>query len=110
MMEDVFWYLFCIDLSGASEHLTVMIRELSMERGRPVLDGLYQQLLKRGVEYFLPSSDLEIVGVARESRPQIVFGPLDDGLNFEWLGNKYALTNRRELSDHEKRMLRSIRM
>jgi hypothetical protein len=85
-----------------------MIRELSKERRRPVLDGLYQQLLRRGVEYFLPSSDLEIVGVARESTPQIVFGPLDDGLNFEWLGNRYALTNRRELSDHEKRMLRSI--
>jgi hypothetical protein len=86
-----------------------MNRELSKENGRPVLDGLYQQLLIRGVQYFLPSSHLEIVGDARESTPQIVFDPTpDDGLSFEWLGNRYALTNRKELSDHEQRMLRSI--
>src|SRR6202035_4622976 len=30
------------------------------------------------------------------------------GLSFEWLGNKYALTNHRDFSDHEQRMLRSI--
>src|SRR6266550_1267669 len=93
---------------AAAEHLTFM-RELSKENGRPMLDGLYQQLLQRGVQYFLPSSHLEIVGSARESTPQIVFDPAaHDGLNFEWLGNRYALTNRKELSDHEQRMLRSI--
>ena len=80
-----------------------------MESGRPVLDGLYQQLLRRGIQYFLPSSHLEIVGEARESTPQIAFHTTSDGgLSFEWLGNRYALTNHRGLSDHEQRMLRSI--
>jgi hypothetical protein len=79
-----------------------------MESGRPVLDGLYQQLLRRGVQYFLPSSHLEIVGDVPASTPHIVFHTSHDGLSFEWLGNRYTLTNRRELSDHEQRMLRSI--
>jgi hypothetical protein len=79
------------------------------ESGMPVLEGLYQQLLKRGVEHFLPSSHLEIAGRASESTPQIIFcaKPLG-GLGFEWLGNKYVLTSEREFSDHEQRMLRSI--
>ena len=80
-----------------------------MESGRPVLDGLYQQLLRRGVQYFLPSSRLEIVGSVSESTPQIVLHVTSDGgLSFEWLGNRYELTNHREFSDHERRMLRSI--
>ena len=86
-----------------------MIRGVSKESGRPVLDGLYQQLLRRGVQYFLPSSHLEIVGSVRQSTPQIIFQwTSNGGISFEWLGNRYALTNRRELSDHEQRMLRSI--
>ena len=79
------------------------------ESGRPVLDGLYQQLLRRGVQYFLPSSHLEIAGRVRESTPHIVFQHgAHHGLSFEWLGNRYTLTNQREFSDHEQRMLRSI--
>jgi len=32
----------------------------------------------------------------------------DGGLSFDWLGTKYALTNHREFSDHQQRMVRSI--
>src|SRR5580692_3659387 len=86
-----------------------MILSVARESGGPVLDGLNQQLLIRGVKYFLPSSHIEVVGRARGSTPEIVFhtnpGP---GLSFEWLGNTYALTNHREFTDHEQRMVRSI--
>src|ERR1700730_16118018 len=76
---------------------------------KPVLNGLYQQLLRRGVQYFLPSSQLEIVEHIPEWTPQIVFQtPSDGGLSFDWLGTKYALTNHREFSDHQERMVRSI--
>jgi hypothetical protein len=86
-----------------------MIREMSTESGRPVLDALYQQLLRRGVHYFLPSSQLAIVGSVQESTPEIVFHATSQGgLSFEWLGNRYSLTNHREFSDHEQRMLQSI--
>src|SRR5579864_8911196 len=86
-----------------------MIPEVPIERTGPILDGLYQELLRQGVQYFLPSSRIEMVGRSRESTPQIVLHPASHGcFNFEWLGNRYELTNRRELSDHERRMLRSI--
>ncbi len=86
-----------------------MIPDVSKESGRPVLDGLYQQLLRRGVQYFLPSSHLEVVGHVRESTPEIVFHATSHaGLSFEWLGSRYALTNHRQFSDHEQRMVRSI--
>jgi hypothetical protein len=86
-----------------------MIPEVSKESGRPVLDGLYQQFLQRGVQYFLPSSHLEMVGHVQESTPEIVFhATAQAGLSFEWLGSRYALTNHREFSDHEQRMVRSI--
>jgi len=86
-----------------------MSRALSKENGSSALDGLYQQLLRRGVEYFLPASHLDLVGRVRESTPQIVFHEAsDDGLTFEWLGHRYTLTNHREFSDQQQRMLRSI--
>ena len=91
------------------QHLSGMIRSMSMESGAPVLDGLYQQLLSRGVQYFLPSSRLEIVGRVGKSTPEIVFHVAPQGgLSFEWLGNRFALTNHREFSEHEQKMVRSI--
>src|SRR5260370_8982820 len=50
-----------------------------------------------------------MVGRARESTPEIVFQATSPAtLTFEWLGSSYALTNHRECSDHERRMVRSI--
>ena len=63
------------DLFIATPHLTHMIRAVSRERGGPILDVLYQQLLRQGVKYFLPSSQLETVGRVREFTPEIVFHP-----------------------------------
>jgi hypothetical protein len=78
------------------------------ESSRPVLDELYHQLLGRGIQYFLPSSRLEIVGHVPKSTPQVIFQDVPDGLSFEWLGNRYALTCHTGFTDHEQRMLRSI--
>jgi hypothetical protein len=87
----------------------VMIREVPKETGRPVLDKLYQQFLRRGVQYFLPSSHLEMVGHVQEITPEIVFHATSQaGLSFEWLGSRYAVTNHREFTLHEQRMVRSI--
>ena len=76
---------------------------------QPILDGLYQQLLQRGVQYFLPSSRLELVGSAPFSTQHTPLDAVTDGaLNFQWLGNRYRITNHREFSDHEQKMVRSI--
>src|ERR1700677_1905618 len=86
-----------------------MVREVSEEYRGPALDGLYQQLLKRGVQYFLPSSRLEITGGAGASTPHIVFDRMaQNGLIFDWLGHRYSLTNHRAFSDHEQKLLRGI--
>jgi len=86
-----------------------MSRELAAENATPILDVLYEQLLRRGVQYFLPSSHLETAGRAPNSTPEIIFHPMTGGgLNFEWLGNRYTVKNGREFSDHEEKMLRSI--
>jgi hypothetical protein len=86
-----------------------MVLSAPKERGKPVLNGLYQQLLRRGVQYFLPSSQLEIVGQVPEWTPQIVFQAVSNvGLSFDWLGTRYALTNHKEFSDHQQKMVRSI--
>lgn len=75
----------------------------------PLLNGLYQQLLRRGIQYFLPSSQIEIVGQVPEWAPHIVFQPTSNGsLSFDWLGDKYALTNHKEFTDHQQKMVRSI--
>ncbi|HTC33281.1 MAG TPA: hypothetical protein VK724_07915 [Bryobacteraceae bacterium] len=77
--------------------------------GKPVLNALYQQLLTRGIQYFLPSSHLEIAGDVPKWTTEIVFHKASHGgLVFDWLGNRYALTNHREFSDHQRRMVRSI--
>src|SRR5580698_3002552 len=86
-----------------------MVLSAFKESGKPVLNGLYQQLLRRGVQYFLPSSKLEIVGSVPEWTPQIVFRAASHGgLGFDCLGTRYTLTNHREFSDHQQRMVRSI--
>ncbi len=86
-----------------------MIRGVSQERGKTVLEGLYQQLLQRGVQYFLPSSRVAIAGPVGESTPHVVFHEKShEDLSFEWLGTRYTLTLHRETTDHERRMLRSI--
>jgi len=82
---------------------------VSAENGTPVLNVLYGQLLRRGVQYFLPSSHLDIVGQDQESTTEITFHrATEDGLSFAWLGDRYKLVNGRRFSDHEQKMVRSI--
>jgi hypothetical protein len=86
-----------------------MARLVSKASGGTLLDGLYQQLLRRGVQYFLPYSHLEMVGQVPGSTPEVVFHATSQaGLSFEWLGDRYTLTSHREFSDHEQKMVRSI--
>jgi DisA bacterial checkpoint controller nucleotide-binding len=86
-----------------------MVQSALKETGKPVLNGLYQQLLRRGLHYFLPSSHLEVVGQVPEWSPQIAFQAVSNGrLSFDWLGARYLLTNHKEFSDHQQKMVRSI--
>lgn len=76
---------------------------------KPALEGLFHQFLRRGIQYFLPTSRLDAIGSSPESSPEIVCEPVSEGgLRFEWQGIEYLLRNHREFTDHEQRLVRSV--
>ncbi|HEX3875482.1 MAG TPA: diadenylate cyclase [Bryobacteraceae bacterium] len=86
-----------------------MIQAVSTESDRPVLDGLYQQLLSRGVQYFIPAARIEQTGHAAESRPDVVFrAAIPSNVVLDWLGRRYAVKLNRTFSDHELKLVRGI--
>jgi len=86
-----------------------MIPSVAAHEGGTVLDALYHQLLQKGVQYFLQSSRLEIVGSTSPSASEIVCEPAPGGgVAFNWLDKRYLLTNHNAFSDHRRRMLQSI--
>jgi hypothetical protein len=88
-----------------------MIRVVTNEEtaGRPILESLYDQLLRRGIQYFFPLAQVEVLGPAETSAPEMTFDSLSaDEVRFGWLGTLYLLRRARRFSDHEQRMLRSI--
>jgi hypothetical protein len=84
-----------------------MVR-VSETKSRPALDGLYQQLLSRGVQYFLPGSHLELANAVPLSTQVLFRTNSPNELSFQWLGNEYAISGNGEFTDHERRILRSI--
>jgi hypothetical protein len=79
------------------------------QKTAPALQTLYEQLLTRGIQYFLPSSRLESVCPAPQPTLDIVFQPAaHGGLLFDWLRSRYAVAIHREFTDHERKMVRSI--
>lgn len=87
-----------------------MVPEPTGEARTPFLDVLFGQLLARGVQYFLPSSNLRIVGHREQFSPEFIMREAGEGeLAFEWLGNQYSLGNSgRRFTEHERSLLQSI--
>src|ERR1700759_3117030 len=75
------------------------------------LSGLYSDLLENGIRYFFPGSTLQRVSEGAEEMPGLL-GAVPSGgeVQFEWMGSGYSLTASSKLSDHERRLLRSIGM
>jgi hypothetical protein len=83
--------------------------DASRAGARPVLHGLYQQLMTRGIRAFLPTSQIDFVETVPESTAQAVFRETaEGGLGLDWLGNRYVLSKPGDYSAHERRMLLSI--
>lgn len=81
----------------------------ALERTRPVVNALHEQLLTQGLHYFFPSSQLQVTARTEESSARFLLE--DTGrreLNFDWLGKRYRFSDHREFSDHQQRMLLSI--
>ena len=80
------------------------------KRARP-LSGLYSDLLESGIRYFFPNITLERIPHGAERMPGLL-GAVPSGgqVEFEWMGSGYSLTASSQLSEHERRLLRSIGM
>jgi hypothetical protein len=78
------------------------------ESPRPFLEVLYSDLLGRGVQYFLPSVRLNVVGAALSHTPVVQYEKTTDGLQLDWLGVRYAIATTRPLSGNERKLLKSV--
>jgi len=87
-----------------------MTSSMPEKRGKTALGGLYQQLLRRGVQYFLPSSSLEVASAAPGQNAADP-APGDSSharVVLEWMGETYIITNPKNFTDHERRLIQSI--
>src|ERR1039457_875086 len=75
------------------------------------ISGLYGDLMENGIRYFFPGATLERLAGGPERMPGLL-GAVPSGgqVEFEWLGADYSLTVSSNLSDQERRLLRSIGM
>jgi hypothetical protein len=82
---------------------------LIAEPHRPFIDRYYEELLTRGIQYFLPSSELTNIGRSENGSSQFYSSLRDCGADLEWLGAKYSLVNRgKDFTAHEHKLLKSI--
>jgi hypothetical protein len=81
----------------------------STEPHRIFIDRYFEELLARGIQYFLPTSELTIVGRSEEGNPDLCSNSRDGGADLEWLGAKYSLVNQgKEFTEHEQKLVKGI--
>ncbi len=83
----------------------------SLENRTRFISGLYGDLMENGIRYFFPGATLERLASGPERMPSLL-GAVPSGgqVEFEWMGEGYSLSASSKLSDHERRLLRSIGM
>jgi hypothetical protein len=81
----------------------------SPENRTRFLSGLYSDLLETGIGYFFPGASLQRISRDAEHMPELL-GAVPSGgqLEFEWMGSGYSLSAASKLSEHERRLIRSI--
>ncbi len=74
------------------------------------VDGLYAELLGRGVRYFLPDAEWQDEGPAETVKPELRLDNLGNGrLRLEWMGARHLVTlSGREFTAAELRMVRTV--
>ena len=73
------------------------------------INRYYDELLARGVHYFLPSSELTVVGRSEQGKPELYLRLRDGGADLEWLGTKYSLVKQgKDFTEHEQKLIRGI--
>ncbi len=83
----------------------------SLESRTRFLSGLYSDLLENGIRYFFPGASLQRISHQAEHMPELLGAvPRGGQLEFEWMGSGYSLAASSKLSEHERRLIRSIGM
>jgi hypothetical protein len=73
------------------------------------VDRYFAELLARGIQYFLPSTELKALGHSGEAKPELSSHLRDGGADLEWLGTKYSLLNQgRSFTEHEQKLIKGI--
>ena len=87
------------------------IAAIPPEKRTRFISNLYTDLLENGVRYFFPGATLQRNTDGAGTMPELV-GAVPSGgeLEFEWLGSGYSLRASSRLSEHERRLVRSIGM
>src|SRR5579863_2026906 len=82
-----------------------------LEKRTRFLSGLYSDLLENGIRYFFPGATLQRISSDAVRMPELL-GAVPSGgeLEFQWMGSGYSLTASSKLSEHERRLIRSIGM
>jgi len=82
-----------------------------LARRKQFVSGLYRELLENGIRYFFPGASLDRISTGTDGMPSLL-GAVPSGgqVEFEWMGAGYSLSFTAHLSDHERRLLRSIGM
>src|SRR6202163_2433896 len=81
----------------------------STEPNRLFIDRYFEELLARGIQYFLPSSELAIVGRSEDGKPELWSRLRDGGADLKWLGAKYSLFNQgKDFTEHEEKLIKGI--
>lgn len=72
---------------------------------------LYREFLQNAIRYFFPGASLDRISTTRDGLPSLL-GAIPSGgqVEFEWMDAGYSLSFTACLSDHERRLLRSIGM
>src|SRR5579863_2957692 len=75
-----------------------------------ILDTVFRQLLKQGVEYFMPTAEIEVLSALANTDPVVTLHDSPpSAMEFDWLGYRYRVKRRRgEFTDGQVRMVKSI--
>ena len=81
----------------------------STEPHRPFVNRYFEELLARGIQYFLPSSELAIAGRSEAGKPELHSHFRGGAADLEYLGVKYSLVNQgKDFTEHEQKLLKGI--
>jgi hypothetical protein len=95
-----------VDQIGA----TAVAARSALGRVTQGLDTVFRQLLKQGLEHFMPTAQVELLSPVLYTDDLVVACPDSprDAIEFDWLGYRYRVNQQGDFTDDQIRMIRSV--